>query len=79
MIIRSKAPLRLGLAGGGTDVAPYSELYGGTILNATISMYAYATIVPGDDNKIILNSVDKNERYIFDDTTVLPIDGKLGL
>jgi D-glycero-alpha-D-manno-heptose-7-phosphate kinase len=79
MIIRSKAPLRLGLAGGGTDVAPYSELYGGTILNATISMYAYATIVPGDDNKIILNSVDKNERYNFDDMTILPIDGKLDL
>ena len=44
MIIRSKAPLRLGLAGGGTDVAPFSEIYGGAILNATISMYAYATI-----------------------------------
>jgi D-glycero-alpha-D-manno-heptose-7-phosphate kinase len=79
MIIRSKAPLRLGLAGGGTDVAPYSELFGGTILNATISMYAYATIAPRNDDKIILNSVDKNENYTFDSTTVLPIDGKLDL
>ena len=79
MIIRSKAPLRLGLAGGGTDVAPYSELFGGTILNATISMYAYATISPRDDNKIVLNSVDKNEHYTFGSNTVLPIDGKLDL
>jgi len=79
MIIRSKAPLRLGLAGGGTDVAPYSELFGGTILNATISMYAYATIVPRGDDKIVLNSIDKNEHYTFDSTTVLPIDGKLDL
>jgi len=79
MIIRSKAPLRLGLAGGGTDVAPYSELFGGTILNATISMYAYATIVPRDDNKIVLISVDKNEHYTFKSTIVLPIDGKLDL
>lgn len=79
MIIRSKAPLRLGLAGGGTDVAPYSELFGGRILNATISMYAYATIVPRDDDKIILNSVDKNEHYTFQNLTVLPIDGKLDL
>ncbi len=79
MIIRSKAPLRLGLAGGGTDVAPYSDLYGGSILNATISLYAYASIVPRDDGKIVLNSIDKNERYEFDKTSFLEIDGNLDL
>ncbi len=79
MIIRSKAPLRLGLAGGGTDVAPFSDLYGGAVLNATISMYAYATIVPRKDKKIILNSLDKNQRLEYDSIKQLEIDHKFDL
>lgn len=61
MLIRSRAPLRLGLAGGGTDVSPYSDIYAGAILNATISMYAYATLKPTNDGTIIFNSVDTNK------------------
>lgn len=52
MIIRSKAPLRIGLAGGGTDVSPYTERFGGAILNATIDLYAYASLEPTDDGMI---------------------------
>jgi D-glycero-alpha-D-manno-heptose-7-phosphate kinase len=79
MLIRSKAPLRIGLAGGGTDVAPYSDLYGGAILNATINLYAYATIEPTDDNKIIIDAVDRNETLVLDLSDKLEIDGKLDL
>ena len=61
MIIRSKAPLRLGLAGGGSDVSPYSDLFGGATLNATINKFAYATLIPHTDGKIILNSVDRKK------------------
>jgi len=79
MIIRSKAPLRLGMAGGGTDVAPYSDIYGGAILNATISMYAYATIIPRGDDKIRLHSLDKNEHIGYKKTPHLEINGALDL
>ncbi len=79
MIIRSKAPLRLGLAGGGTDVSPYSDLYGGAILNATISMYAYATIEPRTDGKIVFNSIDRKETIEYPSKEFLEIDGNLDL
>lgn len=79
MIIRSKAPLRIGLAGGGTDVSPYSDIYGGAVLNATINMYAYATIIPRSDGKIIIRAVDRGESVNLESATELPINGKLDL
>lgn len=79
MIYRSKAPLRIGLAGGGTDVSPYCDLYGGAILNATVSLYAYANIQPTADRKIILKAVDRKEELNFDLAKQLPLNGTLDL
>ena len=61
-IFRSKAPLRLGLAGGGTDVSPYCDIHGGAVLNAAITMYAYASLEPRSDGKTIFHSIDKGTR-----------------
>ena len=76
MIIRSKAPLRLGLAGGGSDVSPYSDIYGGLILNATINLYAYCTIEETNDDCIHINSIDSECDESYPLSSHLDIDGK---
>lgn len=79
MIIRSKAPLRLGLAGGGSDVSPYSDLYGGLILNATINLYTYCTIEETDDDYIVINSHDAGCFKSYPSAKQLKIDGDASL
>lgn len=79
MIYRSKAPLRIGLAGGGTDVSPYCDLYGGAILNATVSLYAYANIEPLDEPVILLEAADRKESLRIPFTTSIPVNGELDL
>ncbi|MFP5041995.1 dehydrogenase [Parasediminibacterium sp. JCM 36343] len=79
MIYRSKAPLRIGLAGGGTDVSPYSDQFGGAILNATLSLYAHASLELIEGNSIIIQALDRKEEEIFEWAKELPINGHLDL
>lgn len=71
--------MRIGLAGGGTDVSPYCDIYGGSILNATISLYAHANIELTNDNKITIEAADRHEIIQYDKTDALVIDGKFDL
>jgi len=79
MIIRAKAPLRLGLAGGGTDVSPYSDEFGGFVLNATIDMYAYCIIEKRYDEKVNFAALDRNESFEHAAASKFELDGTLEL
>lgn len=74
MIIRGRAPLRISFGGGGTDVAPFCVEKGGAILGSTINKYAYCSIVPRENDEIIVHSLDfdmtvkyhAKENYVYD-------------
>lgn len=67
----SRAPFRAGLAGGGTDVSPFSDQFGGAILNATISLYSTVTIVPTNNGKISILATDSGESLEVDSEMVI--------
>lgn len=66
--VHARAPLRLGLAGGGTDVAPYSDLYGGHVLNATISLFTHCHIERIEGSKCEFHASD------FGQQVTLPVN-----
>lgn len=79
MLIRARAPLRLGLAGGGTDVSPYCDVHGGYVLNATIDRYAYAVIKTLDDPVVRFAATDKQEEITQAVYEPLQLNGDLDL
>ena len=78
-LVRSRAPLRLGLAGGGTDLSPYCDEFGGAVLNFTINRFAYAFIELRNDDKIVFRSSDLGAEEELQLAPQIPADSGLKL
>ena len=79
MIVRSRAPLRLGLAGGGTDVAPFCDLHGGYVMNAAIDKYAYAIVDESPAGQVEFHALDTSASASWAPGQVVPGQGALQL
>lgn len=80
-MFRSKAPLRVSLAGGGTDVSPYPEEKGGAVLNCTIDKFAYATLRVDEKGppSTRVHSLDYNLTVDYERPEDLTYNGELDL
>lgn len=77
--VKARAPLRLGFAGGGTDVSPYCDIHGGYVLNAAIDRYAYAVIKTIDKPGLRFVAADQGVEYTNNGSYPLDLDGTLNL
>jgi D-glycero-alpha-D-manno-heptose-7-phosphate kinase len=62
--VRARAPLRLGFAGGGTDLAPFCDTHGGAVMNAAIGLFAYAHLSPRNDGHVQFEAAEIGEYHI---------------
>lgn len=79
MIVRSRAPVRIDLAGGWTDVPPFADREGGTVVNVAINRYTSVTLRLQPGSGVRLRSADYNTTVAADSIAQLAYDGQLDL
>ncbi|MFC2030402.1 GHMP kinase [Chloroflexota bacterium] len=74
-----RAPVRISLAGGGTDLPAYFEPFGGAVLSTTIDKHFYVFLNVLDKDSIQITSSDYRTFYRSDGQEPLLWDGDLHL
>ncbi len=75
--ILSQAPTRISFVGGGTDVSPYPETYGGAVINTTVSIYMLARLRLRQDIRVTIHANTRPEPMTYPDVSNLTFDGHL--
>jgi len=75
----ARAPVRISLGGGGTDLEAYYGRYGGCVVSTTIDKYFYVFLNVIQDEELVITSSDYRTFYRHGNQHVLPIDGDLAL
>lgn len=74
-----RAPLRISLAGGGTDLPDYYEQFGGLVVSTTIDKYVYVHVSPNGPESAQITSADYRTFYRHHFGTPMGWDGELAL
>jgi D-glycero-alpha-D-manno-heptose-7-phosphate kinase len=75
----ARAPLRISLAGGGTDLPAYYERHGGAVVSTTIDKYVYVHVSPNGADHAHIASADYQTFFRHHSGTPLSWDGSLAL
>jgi D-glycero-alpha-D-manno-heptose-7-phosphate kinase len=75
----ARAPLRISLAGGGTDLPSYYERHSGLVVSTTIDKFAYARVASNESRGAQIMSADYQLSYLHGGGVPMNWDGDLAL
>ena len=75
----ARAPMRISLGGGGTDLEAYYARYGGLVISTTINKYFYAILTTDDAFELQIISADYRSLFRHSPYSDLFWDGDLAL